>query len=133
MYLLDADWVISFLNGRANAVELLARLADDGVALSIITWGEIYEGLLGVPDAMGRISQLEAFTAALDLVTLDLEIARSYGQLRSTLRAQGSLIPDNDLWVAATALAHDLTLVSRDRHFARVPGLKRAPSTEREA
>ncbi len=114
MYLLDADWVISFLNGRANAVELMERLADDGIALSIITWGEIDEGLLGVPDAMGRISQFEAFTAALDLVTLDLEIARSYGQLRSKLRAQGSLIPDNDLWVAATALAHDLTLVSRD-------------------
>ncbi len=37
-YLLDADWVISFFNGRANAVALVGKLADEGIALSIIIY-----------------------------------------------------------------------------------------------
>ena len=45
-YLLDADWIISFLNGRANAIKLIGDLADQGLAMSIITWGEICEGVL---------------------------------------------------------------------------------------
>jgi hypothetical protein len=39
-YLLDADWVISFLNGRVEAVQLVKSLADEDLAISIITWGE---------------------------------------------------------------------------------------------
>jgi tRNA(fMet)-specific endonuclease VapC len=123
-YLLDADWVISFLNGRAEAVQLVGDLASDGVAVSIIAWGEIYEGLLGAPDPAPRIAQLEQFAASVDLILPDVYVARRYARTRLELRRQGLPIPDNDLWIAATALAHDLTLVSRDQHFRRVPGLK---------
>jgi predicted nucleic acid-binding protein len=123
-YLLDADWVISFLNGRANAVELITTLADDGLAISIIAWGEIYEGLLGKPDPERHIAQLTAFTQTVDLLVPEVTTASRYAHLRSVLRARGLLLPDNDLWIAATALVHDLTLVTRDRHFQRIPDLK---------
>jgi tRNA(fMet)-specific endonuclease VapC len=123
-YLLDADWTISFLNGRAAAVELLSRLADEGFALSVITWGEIYEGLLGGPDPERHIAQFDAFTAAgLELISPDLAIAREYARLRFELRSRGRMIPDNDIWIAATALSHGLTLLGRDRHFERIPAL----------
>lgn len=75
-YLLDADWAISFLNGRANAVHLISELADKGIALSVITWGEIYEGLLTKPDSPRRITQLDDFTQAVDLIAPDLTVAR---------------------------------------------------------
>ena len=61
-FLLDADWTISFLNGRANAIRLIEKLADEGLALSIITWGEICEGLLSRPDPPRHITQFEQFT-----------------------------------------------------------------------
>lgn len=123
-YLLDADWIISFLNGRAEAVALVAQLADRGLAISIIACGEIYEGLLASSASRRHIARFEAFTATVDVITPDLDVARRYGTARSLLRLQGLPIPDNDLWIAATALAHDLTLVSRDHHFTRVPGLQ---------
>jgi len=58
------------------------------------------------------------------VLNVDFEISRRYGRIRRDLRLQGRLLADNDLWIAATALAHDLTLVTRDKHFERVPGLK---------
>ena len=123
-YLLDADWTISFLNGRPAAVELVAGLLDDGVALSVITCGEVYEGLLGGAVDASRIASFDAFVDAVTLVTPDRATARRYASLRSDLRSRGTLIPDNDLWLAATALTLDLTLVTRDGHFTRVGGLK---------
>ena len=113
-YLLDTDWVVSFLNGRRAAVELGATLATHGIALSIITLGEIYEGLPRSSDYERRRAQVEAFVANLDLITLSPAIAWHYGRERARLRSQGQLIPDNDIWIAATALAHNLTIVSRD-------------------
>ena len=68
-YLLDTDWVVSFLNGRRAAVELGATLATHGIALSIITLGEIYEGLPRSSDYERRRAQVEAFVANLDLIS----------------------------------------------------------------
>jgi tRNA(fMet)-specific endonuclease VapC len=124
-YLLDSDWVISFLNGRAQAVELVVTLAPEGIALSTISLGEIFEGLLASPDPDPRLEQLERFGATLDLLAPDSPTALAYARIRAGLRARGQLLADNDLWIAATALAHDLTLVSRDRHFERIEALRR--------
>ena len=53
----------------------------------------------------------------------DDEIAERYGKLKARLAELGSMIPENDLWIAATCLVHDLTLASRDAHFEVVEGL----------
>jgi tRNA(fMet)-specific endonuclease VapC len=129
-YLLDSDWAISFLNGRQQAVDLVTRLADDGIALSIISWGEIYEGLLAASSSMERRRQFEQFAETLDVISPDVGIARTYAQLRSDLRSQGNLLADNDLWIAATALSRAITLATRDRHFTRIPGLSLFPIPE---
>jgi tRNA(fMet)-specific endonuclease VapC len=130
-YLLDTDWIISFLNGQRYAVELVGELASEGIYVSVITWGEIYEGLVASSvDAERHRQQFDEFTASIDLLSPDLTVARHYGRLRADLRIQGLMIPDNDIWIAATAIADDLTLVSRDRHFSRIPQLKRYPIVE---
>jgi tRNA(fMet)-specific endonuclease VapC len=123
-FLLDADWIISFLNGRPEAVELVERLANQGLAVSVIAYGEIYEGLLSSTSAVERRAQLDEFVAAVELIAPTVEVARRYAAARLRLREKGLLIPDNDLWIAATALAYDLTLVSRDEHFRRIVNLK---------
>jgi tRNA(fMet)-specific endonuclease VapC len=112
------------MNGRANAVELVDKLADSGMALSTFTWGEIYERLMGSPVTAAHVRQFDEFTDTVDVIAPDVEIARQYAGIRFHLRPQGLLIPDNDLWIASTALAHNLTLVCRDNHFSRIPNLK---------
>jgi tRNA(fMet)-specific endonuclease VapC len=71
-----------------------------------------------------RLAEFDEFTNTIDLIAPDAGIARQYAAIRSELRSRGLLIPDNDCWIAATALARDLTLVTRDEHFSRVPSLK---------
>ena len=122
--LLDSDWIISFLNGRNDAVSMVRRLADHGIAVSIISYGEVLEGLLSATSTDDRRAELDELMTTVDVVAPDLDVARQYAEIRVQLRAQGLLIPDNDIWIAATARARDMTLVSRDQHFQRVPGLQ---------
>ena len=68
--------------------------------------------LLGLVWAAGRYCRRDAATA------------RVYGYARDTLRRKGRPIPDNDVWIAAVALQHDLVSASRDSHFERVEGLR---------
>ena len=62
--------------------------------------------------------------AAFPILELDLAAARVHARIWADLQASGSLIAAHDLWIAATALAHSLTLMSTNaREFSRVPGL----------
>ena len=56
---------------------------------------------------------------------LDDEIAERYGIVKARLAKLGSIIPENDIWIAATCLVHDFTLASRDAHFDSVEGLRK--------
>jgi tRNA(fMet)-specific endonuclease VapC len=56
-------------------------------------------------------------------IACDIGTARIYGRIRHELRAKGRPIPVNDTWIAAIALQHDLTLLTRDEHFKAVDHL----------
>ena len=88
-----------------------------------ISYGEIYEGLLRrVPNDL-RIRQFDDFVSIVELIVPSVEVARHYAAVRADLRVRGLPIPDNDLWIAATAIVHERVLVSRDSHFTRINGL----------
>jgi tRNA(fMet)-specific endonuclease VapC len=58
------------------------------------------------------------------VLACDLDTAREYGVIKNALREKGRLIPENDIWIAAIARQHDLTLVTRDEHFKEIKHLK---------
>lgn len=124
-YLVDSDWVIDRLAGRAVAVQLLAALRSDGLAISAITFGEVFEGIDGSGDPVTAAGVFRQFLIGVPVLPLDESIARLFFRVRRALRRSGTPLDDMDLQIAATALHHDLTLVTRNRrHFDRVPGLR---------
>lgn len=123
-YLVDADWLISYLNGKQQAKNVLLTLANEGISISILSCGEIYEGLARVPDASPQHRAFAELVESVEVLLPDINVARQYGLIRSQLRQQGQLIPDNDMWLAAMAIVHDLTIVSRDRHFTRIQAIR---------
>jgi predicted nucleic acid-binding protein len=123
-YLADSDIVADYLKGRPNAVGLIDRLLPDGVSISIIAYGEIYEGIYYGRDPRRAEADFRRFLTGLDILLITPPIARRFATIRGQLRANGLLIPQPDLLIAATALHRNLTLVTRNRqHFQRVPGL----------
>lgn len=115
-----------YLDDRREARTLLAPFFEArAIATSIIVLGEIYEGLLGDAQRSPKLSTLHDVLGAVPALTIDRETARGFADIRFALRRSGQMINDHDIWIAATALQHDLTLITRDNHFERIPGLKR--------
>ena len=124
-YLVDTDRVVDYLKGRPDAVELLNRLIDDGLFVSIITYGEIYEGINFGRDPTANERAFRYFLRGATVLGVSQAVARRFARIRGELRQQRITVPMPDLLIAATAVEHDLTLLTRNlRDFQRIPGLK---------
>ena len=121
--ILDTNAVSALLDGEA-AVEAVIGAAEN-VAIPVVVIGEYRFGIL----QSHRRENYETIFAKLIARTRILNIteitASRYAQVRLDLKRAGTPIPENDLWIAALARQHDFTVLSRDRHFDRVEGLRR--------
>ncbi len=125
-YLLDTDWLLDVIGRVPAAARTIEELRPRGLGVSIVSHGELLEGVFGYPDTDARLAaELYAFLVQFDTVPLSDPIMERFGRTRSELRRSGRLIPDLDLLIAATAVHHDVILLTRNlRHFARIPDLR---------
>lgn len=131
-YLVATDCVVDFLKGRPDAIELLRSIAGDGIGISIVTYGELWEGVAYGGDTAANGRRLRTFLRGVDSVGLNQRIMRRFAAIRGQLRRDGQLIGDFDTLIAATALHYDLILATRNlRHLGRIPGLRIHNLTER--
>lgn len=105
-------------------IERVDACRADGVAVSILSVGELYEGVFGSSEPTESARIVEQFLRGVLSLGVDEATARRFGAERARLRARGLLIGDVDLLIGATALTHGLTLLSNNRrHFERIEGL----------
>ena len=127
-YLVDTDWAIDHLNHVSRVVLRLEALAAEGLGLSIISLAELYEGVVGSGTPQRDERFLRTFLSAVEIVPIDEPICRIFAEERSRLRAAGALISDLDLLIGATAIRHNLTLLTNNRrHFERMANLSIVP------
>ena len=123
-YLVDTDWVIHWLNGHAAIGRRLEEVQPRGLALSMVSLAELYEGVYYSRDPERNERELHAFLGGLTLIGVDREACQVFGRERGRLRAARTLIADFDLLIGATALRHDLTLLTNNRRdFEAIQGL----------
>lgn len=120
--LADTSVFIANETGRPLRVERL----PDRLAVSVITVGELRAGVLAAVDLETRDRRLATLTAvlALDPVPVDEAVAAAWARLRVILRDLGRRIGVNDSWIAATAIALGVPLVTQDGDLPEGPGLK---------
>jgi len=124
-YLIDTDWIIHYLNGSRNIVSKLRTLEKEGVAISVISLAELYEGIYYSTNPDGNEKALNGFLSGVSIIGVDDEICRLFGKERGRLRQSKKWIGDFDLLIASTCLHHNLTLLTNNRkHYQTVEGLK---------
>lgn len=119
--LVDTNVVVAHLR---NDPALTARLrATPAIYLPWVVLGELHYGALRAQRREAQLALIREFLQIAILLLPDQSTSERYGQVKAELAGIGKLIPDNDIWIAATARRFDLPLVTRDRHFAAVPRL----------
>ena len=120
--------------GLADTSIFIAREAErpiledslpEELAVSVITIGELRAGVLAATDTPTRDRRLSTLEAALSLQPLPIDdrVAAAWARLRIALRDQGLKMPVNDSWIAATAMALDVPVVTQDHDFPLVDEL----------
>lgn len=125
-YLADSDWIISHLKGVEVFSRKLEEYRNDGLALSVISVAELYEGFYGARNPEQDEAAFREFVSYdVRILPLDEEICLIFARERLRMRRAGTLIGDMDLFIAATALRHGLiVLTNNTEHIGRVNGLE---------
>lgn len=119
--LADTSLFIAHESGRPLREEAL----PDRLAVSVITIGELRAGVLAATDVATRDRRLGTLTAALafEPIPVDESVAAAWARLRLELRDRGLRMPVNDSWIAASAIALGVAVVTQDDDYVELPGL----------
>lgn len=125
MYLLDTDIVIYALKGHRGVVENLKNRLHSEIAISAVTLMELYYGAYKSQNIESNLAKVNRLETVLEILPADRGIVETFGRLKSNLEKKGRPLDDFDLILAATALSHNMVLVSNNqRHYRRIAGLK---------
>ncbi len=122
--LLDTNRYVDLVN-KVPEVEERIRIATE-IRVPLIVLGELRAGFANGRKQRSNEARLQRFLAkpGVQILTLDEITTEHYAEIFRKLSRSGSLIPTNDIWIAAQALQHSLHLYSRDDHFKHIPKLK---------
>lgn len=130
-YLFDTDALSEALRSRplSGYLEWLSSIPREDQYTSAIVIGELFKGAFRSSAREKHLANIEArVLPAVTILPYDVAVARVYGEVRARLEESGTILPDADLQIAATALNHGLALVTGNlRHFSRIQGLRIEP------
>jgi predicted nucleic acid-binding protein len=126
-YQADATFVIDVLAGQPVAAARYPTLLSDGMALSILTYMELWEGALMGRDPAQAARRLRQFLRPMAILPFSRRVALRAARLRGELRRLGRPVEQRalDILIAATALEYGLIMVTSDRDYDDIPGLPR--------
>jgi tRNA(fMet)-specific endonuclease VapC len=134
-YLLDTNHCSYIINGNTKVVDTLNDYIDETIGISIFTYAELLYMVDKSQQTIENRRSVEEFLATVDLYFIDEETAIIYSQIKTSIfnhfapkdknkRRQTSMsnlgFTDHDLWIVATAVQNELTLVSADSDFERI-------------
>lgn len=121
-FLLDTNIITSWIKGESSIADKVEKAL--AVYIPIIVLGELFYGASYSTKVQKNTAVIKKLSRRYKLLLIDEATTIEYGKIKSSLRKKGLPIPENDIWIAAIAIRHKLTLVTRDKHFNEVIGLK---------
>jgi tRNA(fMet)-specific endonuclease VapC len=120
--ILDTNALSAFADGDAELLRAIGNETD--LALPVLALGEYLYGVRQSRQRTRYERWMSATLPLLDVLPVGENTARHYAEIRAELKAAGRRIPSNDLWIAALARQHRMPVLTRDRHFQAVTGLR---------
>lgn len=120
-HLLDTNIIVALFKDDENVRTRIA--ASSEVFVPAVAIGELYYGAHHSARVEKNLRQVGEFAATSTVLSVDLVTAEHYGHIKNKLKTKGNPLPENDVWIAAIAQQHSLTVVTRDQHFKEIDGL----------
>jgi len=120
--LVDTNIIIDVFDGNKRIADKLNELPIINISSTVL--GELCVGINRVINKEKHLKRLQKFLQLCSVLDVDIETARYYGEIVTALFKKGKPIPSNNVRIAATALQHDLLLISNDKYFKGVEGLR---------
>ena len=119
--LLDTSVLIAIENGRSLRTEAM----PETTAISVVTRAELRVGIFAAEDIETRDRRLMTFELANRILALSVDeaISRTWAQMRAYLGASGQKVEINDMWIAATAAAYEMPVLTQDDDFEALSGV----------
>lgn len=121
-YLLDTNIIIALFANETTVREHLAEAPE--VFIPCVAIAELNYGARKSGRVQANLARIGALVASNVVLGCDATTAHWYGEIKHSLRLKGRPLPENDIWIAAIAVQHDLLLVSRDAHFQEIEPLQ---------
>jgi tRNA(fMet)-specific endonuclease VapC len=118
---IDTSAVVSLFRGQKEALERLNKAQE--VWMSVTVLGELYCGLRKCNNPEKERLRIGDLRERCLIVGVDEGTAIRYAEVYSNLEKAGTMVPINDIWIAAFAMRHEMPLLARDDHFGRIDGL----------
>jgi predicted nucleic acid-binding protein len=122
---LDTSLFIDLLRGREEAFDMVASLENTGATLATtpVNILELYKGAYASSNVGKKLEKIQKIFEGVTIIPISNETYHTFGSVAAGLKAEGRPIGDFDELIAAITLCNDGTIVTRDRHFSRIPGL----------
>lgn len=120
--LVDTNVIIRVLKGHTELFSLFDEM--ETLYVSSITIGELMYGAALSKNKEDNSQNYMSFCQQMNIIVPDEEVSRHYGKIKAQLKKDGRPIPENDIWIAATAMAGNLTLITEDKDFLSVKNLQ---------
>ena len=115
---LETNVIVKLLNKDLAAISLVQKI--ENIFTSIVVVGELYYAAVNSAMCEANLKNFREALSCIDIIPVDDEICMSYAEIKLELKKKGKPIPDNDIWIAACAHAHGLSVATFDHHFSEI-------------
>ena len=124
-YLLDTNICIYWFKGLMNVDKKAVTVDINEISVSAITIAELLYGAYNSANIEKNVKKVKEFKDTTNIIYLNHEILEQYAKIKATLRAEGKILDDFDILIAATAIMSNCTLVTNnEKHFERITSLR---------
>lgn len=124
-FLVDTDIIIYWLNNKFPSINAkIKSIDDDKIFISSITVAELFYGAFNSSNTNNNLKVVTGLTQNINILNFDPKTGQEFGRIKAELKKSGKIINDSDLFIAATAITHQMTLVTNnENHFERIKNL----------